>query len=175
MIHVATIIYSLKKPTKNLYHIFTDLDFWDARRILRDLALVKRNFGTQPPGDRFPTQIIAKYPNPKTIAKIEKRVKRAIPSPPRHIVVPEILDKGRFEFDPSRYFPSRWSASRILYFTKRRLPIFLPPISTPHMTVEVSIRGGKVIIERVPRPFKYDPVIRTKKEALKRLRVPLCF
>ncbi len=172
---MARIVYALRKPSKDVYHVYTDLDFWDARKILRGLAIVKRNFGKQPPGDKFPTQIVLNEPSPKAISEIEKRVRKAIPSPPRHIVVGEILDTGRFEFDPLRFYPSRWPSSLIIHFTHRRLPIHIPPISTPHMTVKVSYREGKVIIERVHRPFKYDPKITTKEEALRRLRVPLCF
>lgn len=172
---MARLIYALRKPFNDLYHVYTDLDFWDARRILKGLAIVKRNFGKQPPGDKFPTQIVLEHPTSMAITEIEKRVKRAISSPPRHVVVSEMLDRGRFEFDPSRYYPSRWSPSQIVHFTTRRLPIHIPPLSTPYMTVRVTYEEGKVIVERIHRPFKYDPKITTKGEALRRLRVPLCF
>ena len=56
---MARIIYLHPRQSNYDYHIFTDLDFWDARRILKDLVTVKRIFGEWPPGDEFPTQIVA--------------------------------------------------------------------------------------------------------------------
>jgi hypothetical protein len=39
----------------------------------------------------------------------------------------------------------------------------------------VSWNNDKIRIERIPREKKYDPVIETKQQALRRRNVPSCF
>ncbi|MBW1981837.1 MAG: hypothetical protein JRJ12_11510, partial [Deltaproteobacteria bacterium] len=119
---MARIIYNLESYSKGFYHIYTDLDFWDARKILKGLANVKRNFGQSPSGDEYPTQVIVEDLSPARKKEIERRLKRAIASPPRHLIVQEIIFSGKFEFDWTRYYPSRWSPARALFFTRKRLP-----------------------------------------------------
>jgi hypothetical protein len=41
--------------------------------------------------------------------------------------------------------------------------------------VRVFWRDEKIRIERIPRDKKYDPVIETKQQALRRRNVPSCF
>jgi hypothetical protein len=172
---MARIILCHPGRTAYGYHIFTDLDFWDARRIIKDLAVVKRNFGQDPPGDEFPTQIVAEAINGTHRARIEKRLKRAVVSPPRHVVVNEILTKGHFDFDPLNYYPSRWSKEKMRRFTIHRLPLDNATLNSPYRTVRVTWSEGKIRVERVQRDEKFDPVIRSKQESLRRKRVPGCF
>lgn len=172
---MARIIHCHPSQTLYEYHIFTDLDFWDARKILRRLARVKRNFGPHPPGDEFPTQVVGSALGRSHIARIERRLKRAIASPPRHVIVREVLSQGHFEFDPLRFYPARWSRSRMVHFTLKRLPLHEGPLNTPYRTVRVSWNHGKIRVERIPRKEKYDPVIRTREEQMRRKRVPSCF
>ena len=72
---MARIIYDLASKGKGLYHIYTDLDFWDARGLLKDLAKVKRNFGDSPPGDKYPTQVVVEDMSHRVKGEIEKRLK----------------------------------------------------------------------------------------------------
>ncbi len=172
---MARIIYCHPRKTKYDYHIYTDLDFWDTRRIIRDLATVRRNFGNEPPGDEFPTQVVADGISRKRIGEIEKRIRRAIVSPPRHVIVRTMLFDKVFEFDPGRYYPGHWSPEKILRFTYLRLPLEQSALCSPYKTVRLSFHDGKVRVERVQREKKYDPVIRTEKDARRRLNVPSCF
>ena len=172
---MAKILYCHPSRTTYEFHVFTDLDFWDARRILGDLAVVKRNFGKDPHGDEFPTQVVANGLTGTQKAKIENRLKRAIVSPPRHVIVDGIIEKGYFEFDPLDYYPSRWPPERMYHFTYRRLPLESAFFNSPFKTVRVSWLNGKIRIERVQREKKFDPVIGSREEALRRLRIPSCF
>jgi hypothetical protein len=172
---MAVIIYCHPGRTTYGYHIFTDLDFWDARRILKGLAVVRRNFGEDPPGHEFPTQVVAEDVTRSTRAKIEKRLKKAVVSPPRHVIVDGLIEKGFYEFDPFRFFPGRWSKERMFHFALHRIPLDNAALNSPYRTVQVTWRDGKIRVERIKREEKYDPVIRTKKEALKRMKVPGCF
>jgi hypothetical protein len=172
---VARIIRCHPGRTRYDYHIYTDLDFWDARRILLDLALVKRNFGSDPSGDDFPAQVVGTGLRPSDIKNIEKRLKKAVASPARHVIVKSMLEEGSFEFDPFQYYPSRWPRSRMLYFTYHRLPLEQAALNTTYQTVSLRWVENKIRVERVQRKEKYDPVIRNKKEAIRRLMVPGCF
>lgn len=172
---MAKILFCHPSRTTHGYHIYTDLDFWDAWRFLKDLAVVKRNFGHEPPGDDFPTQVVGDNLPRVTRDRIEARLKRAIVSPPRHVIVEAIIKDGWFEFDPFRTYPSRWSRTRMLHFTYRRLPLHQSALVSPYKTVQVSWIGNKIRVERIQRAEKHDPVIRTKREALHRLMVPSCF
>jgi hypothetical protein len=60
-------------------------------------------------------------------------------------------------------------------FTYRRLPLNSAILNSPYRTVRVSWNNDKVRIERIPREKKYDPVIETKQQALRRRNVPSCF
>ena len=139
------------------------------------MVVVKRNYGYDPPGDEFPTQIVGMDVRPDVIREIEKRVKRAIVSPPRHVIVQSILEKGVYEFNPLDYFPRHWAPSRMLHFTYHRIPTAQSALNSPHKTINLSWVEGAIRIESVPRKEKYDPVIRDKREAMRRLRVPSCF
>jgi hypothetical protein len=172
---MAKIIHCLPSKATNDYHIYTDLDFWDARLILKDRATVKRNFGNDPPGDEYPTQVVGDDLSRSSKALIEKRLKKAIVSPPRHVLVDGLLKEGYFEFDPLHYYPKRWSRERMFNFTYRRLPLNSAILNSPYRTVRVSWREGRIRIERIPREKKYDPVIETKRQALRRRNVPSCF
>ncbi len=172
---MTRIIYSHPAKTGYDYHIYTDLDFWDTFRILRGLAEVRRNFGREPPGDEFPTQVLGIYLGVSARNKIERRLRRAVVSPPRHVIVRSMVQDGRFEFDPSRYYPERWTRSQMLHFTLRRLPLEQASLCTPHKTVQLSWVAGRIRIERVQRRAKYDPVIGTRQEARRRRFVPSCF
>jgi hypothetical protein len=172
---MARIIHCHPSRTRYDYHIYTDLDFWDARRILKDLALVKRNFGADPSGDDFPAQVVGLGLLPSDTRKIEKRLKKAVASPPRHVIVRSMLSEGAFEFDPFQYYPARWTPSRMLYFTFHRLPLEQAALSTAYQTVSLGWVQNKIRVERVQRKEKYDPVIRSKEEATRRLMVPACF
>ncbi len=172
---MARIIHSLPARTHNDYHIYTDLDFWDARRILKDLVQVKRNFGNDPAGDEFPTQVTASGLSLAVRILIEKRLKRAVASPPRHVIVDGMLAQGSFEFDPLRYYPKRWSWSRMMHFTYHRLPLRQGALETPYKKVRLSRVKGRIRVERVRRKEKYDPVIKDRQEAGRRRFVPSCF
>ncbi len=172
---MAQIIYCHPSRTPYEYHVFTDLDFWDARRILEDLVVVKRHFGTDPSGDVFPTQVVGNNIGLSTRQIIEKRLKKAIISPPRHIIVESIISNGVFEFEPSDYYPSHWSPSRMLYFTSYRLPLGQSALNSPYKMVRLSMIKDKIRIERVRREEKHDPIIRDKKDAKRRLIAPVCF
>jgi hypothetical protein len=145
---MARIIYDLASRGKGFYHIYTDLDFWDARGVLKGLAKVKRNFGTSPPGDRYPTQVVVEDLSSKIKAEIEKRLRRAMPSPPRHLIVQSIIFSGKFEFDRRKYYPDRWSPGKVVFFTRKRLPMNQPVINSPYKWVELSISGNTVTIQQ---------------------------
>lgn len=173
---MARIIYCHPALTDYGYHIYTDLDFWDARRLVKDLATVRRNFGKYVSGDNFPAQILADGLSRNKMATIERRIKRAIPSPARHVVVRCMVLEGFFEFDPSDYYPSHWSPGKMMHFTYRRLPLHQSALCTPYQTIKLSWVGeGRIRVERVQREKVYDPVIRRREEAVRRLRVPSCF
>jgi hypothetical protein len=145
---MARIIYDLASRGKGFYHIYTELDFWDARRVLKGLAKVKRNFGTSPPGDQYPTQVVVEDLSSRMKGEIERRLRRAIPSPPRHLIVQSIIFSGKFEFDRRRYYPDRWSPERVIFFTRKRLPMNQPVINSPYKWVELSVSGNTVTIEQ---------------------------
>jgi len=172
---MARIVHCHPSQSEYDYHSYTDLDFWDARRILTGLAVVKRNFGQQPPGDEFPTQVVGSGLNRAVRATIEKRLRKAVSSPPRHVMVRSILMDGFYEFDPSLFYPSRWSRSRMLRVTYLRTPMEQSGLSSPYKTARVQWVGDKIRIDSVPRGEKYDPPIRNKRESLRRLNVPSCF
>ncbi|MBU2498815.1 MAG: hypothetical protein KKE57_07950 [Proteobacteria bacterium] len=172
---MARFIHCHPRLTKYDFHVYSDLDFWDARKLLKDLALVKRNFGDSPSGDEYPAQVVGIDLGRSVKKEIEKRLKRAIVSPPRHAVVDALLTRGYMEFDPLAYYPSRWPPSRMLHFTIHRLPLENAALNSPYKTVNISWRDGKIRVERVQREKKYDPVIRSKKDALRRIRGPGCF
>lgn len=172
---MARIIYCHPHVTQYPYHIYTDLDFWDARRILMGLAEVRRNFGTNVDGDIFPTQVILDGSNRSVMARVERRLKKAIISPPRHVVVRSMIFDGFFEFDPLDYYPSRWSKEKMSRFTFRRLPLDQSSLCNDYQTVQLSWNGEKLRVEKVQRESKQETHIRTEKEAQKRLQVPSCF
>jgi hypothetical protein len=172
---MARIIYCHPNQTKYDYHIYTDLDFWDARRLVKDLAIVKRNFGKWPSGDEYPTQVVGYGLERSTVKAIEKRLARAIVSPPRHVIVRSMLFQGFFEFDPAKYYPKRWRKSLMLFFTYRRLPLEQSLLSNLYQTVQLSWVGEIIRVERVQRAAKYDPVIRTPRDARRDGIVPSCF
>jgi hypothetical protein len=174
-VFMARMIHCHPGRTTYSFHVFTDLDFWDARRILKNLAVVKRNFGQDPPGNEFPTQVVTEDETRSTRAKIEKRLKKALVSPPRHVVVDDILKDGFFEFDPLDYYPGHWSRERMFHFTLHRLPLDNAVLNSPFQTARVTWQGRKIRVERIKRKEKYDPVIHTKEEALKRMKIPGCF
>jgi hypothetical protein len=145
---MARIIYDLASKGKGLYHIYTDLDFWDARGVLKGLAKVKRNFGNSPPGDQYPTQVVVEDMSQRVKGEIEKRLKRAIPSPPRHLIVQSIIFSGKFEFDWREYYPDRWSTDRVLFFTRKRLPMNQPVINSPYKWVQLSMSDNIVTIQQ---------------------------
>jgi hypothetical protein len=172
---MARIIYCHPSQSKYDYHIFTDLDFWDARRLLKDLVTVKRNFGEWPLGDEFPTQIVASDLSRKTIKAVERRLARAIVSPARHVIVRSMVFQGFFEFDPNRYYPARWSDQLKMHFTYRRLPLDQSALCNMYQTVRLDWVNGMIRIERVQRTEKYAPVIRTDKDAWRYSNKPSCF
>jgi hypothetical protein len=172
---VAKIIYLHPSLGEAGYQVYTDLDFWDARRLLKDIALVKRNFDDVPSGDDYPTRVRSADLNSSQKKKIERRLKKAIVSPPRHVIVRSMLADGSFEFDPSKYYPERWPQSRMLHFTFHRLPLQQPALTTTYQTVQLRWSNGKIRVERVQRKEKYDPIVRDKKDAKRRLMVPSCF
>lgn len=172
---MARVIYRHPSQTKYDFHIYTDLDFWDARRLLRDLATVRRNFGKHPDGDEFPTQVVADRLDRSRIREVERRLTKAIVSPPRHVIVRSMIFDGSFEFDPTVYYPKHWSESRKIHFTYKRLPLQQAVLCNPYQRVQLSWVGDKIRLERVQREEKHDPVIRTTKEARRSLHVPSCF
>jgi len=172
---MVRIVYWHPRQTHHDYHIFVDLDFWDARRILKDLAVVRRNFGNHPNGDEFPTQVVGDQISRSTIREIERRLGKAIVSPARHVIVRSMILDGYFEFDPWKYYPERWSRSRMLHFTYRRLPLQQSALNTPFATVRLSWSGDMIRVDRVQRTERYDPIIRTLKQAKEVFAVPSCF
>ncbi|MHC1745007.1 MAG: hypothetical protein AB9873_18545 [Syntrophobacteraceae bacterium] len=172
---MARIVYCHPSLTKHAYHVFTDLDFWDARRLLFGLAVVKRNFASKVSGDDYPTQVVGDFLSPATIRTIEKRIRQAIASPARHVIVRSMVTDGYFEFDPLRYYPERWSRSRMLYFTNQRLPHTQGVVSNPYQTAHLTWVDDRIRLDRVQRAEKFDPVIRTVREARRSFAVPTCF
>jgi hypothetical protein len=172
---MARIIYCHPGRTKYDYHIYTDLDFWDARRVLRSLATVRRNFGDCPPGDEFPTQVVGLDMDSRVSREIEKRLARAITSPPRHVVVRSMMFNGYFEFDPLKYYPKHWPESLIMHFTYARLPLAQSQLSNAYQTIKVTLADGNMRVERVQREKKYDPIIKDIKAARRHALVPSCF
>jgi hypothetical protein len=171
---MARIIYSHPSQTKYSYHIYTDLDFWDARCLLKGLAAVRRNFGKAPIGDEFPTQVVGEL-RPADGRTIERRLRKAIISPPRHVVVRSMVLNGFFEFDPFKYYPNHWSKSRMMHFTFHRLPLQQGSLCNPYQTVALTWNKERIRVQRVQREHKYDPVIRTLKEAKAHVIIPSCF
>lgn len=172
---MARIVYCHPSQTRHAYHVYSDLDFWDARRLLKGLATVKRNFGQNLSGDSFPTQITGEYLSSSVVREIERRIKQAIVSPPRHVIVRCMIFDGYFEFEPRDFYPDRWSKDRMIHFTYHRLPLNQGVLNNPHQEVRLVWVGDKIRIERVQRSQKFDPVIRTAREAQKRLIAPACF
>jgi hypothetical protein len=172
---MARIVHCHPGRTAYPYHIFTDLDFWDARKILAGLAIVRRNFGEDPPGSEFPTQVVAEEITKTQRKTIERRLQKALVSPPRHLIVEGILREGFFEFNPNDYYPRRWSRDRMFHFTMHRLPLDNAALNSPYQTVDVTWLGDKIRIEKVKRREKFDPPVRTKRDAAKRIRIPACF
>lgn len=175
---MARVIYA--HPAKRGYplHVFTDLDFWDARKIFRDkldLLSVRRNFGKDPDGDLYPTQIVSEERSARLRGLVEKRLRKAIVAPPRHVVVREMILNGYFRFRPYDYFPERWSKSLIERVVWFRLPLEQSALCTPYYTVELVWEGEEIIVRRVHREKKYDPVIRTREEARKYRIIPSSF
>jgi hypothetical protein len=145
---MARIIHNLKAWSEGRYRLYTDLDFWDARKILKGLAQVRRNFGESPAGDQFPTQVVVEEAGSHLRREIERRLVRAISSPPRHLIVQAIVLSGRFTFEWRKYYPVRWSPSRALFFTRKRLPLGQPVISSRYKWVELTIAGDMIVIEQ---------------------------
>jgi len=172
---MAHIIHCHPTQTTYEYHIYTDLDFWDTRKILKELAIVKRNFGQEPSGDEYPTQVVGNDLPRSVRGEIEKRLRKAVVSPPRHVIVRSMISEGFFEFDPFHSYPGRWSPSRMLHFTHNRLPLDQPSLNSAFKTIRLLWVGKKLRVEQVQRTGKYDPVIASKKEATRRQRVPGCF
>jgi hypothetical protein len=162
---MAHIIHCHPTQTAYEYHIYTDLDFWDAR-VLEGACGSKRNFGQEhwklPGGRRSPRSV---------------RRKSAFEShyfTPRHVIVRSIL-RRLFQFDPSVHYPARWSPSRMMYFTHNRLPLDQPSLNSAFKTICLSWIDKRIRVEQIQRTDKYDPVIASKKEAKRRQRVPGCF
>ncbi len=175
---MAKILYGHPKKRGYRYHIFTDLDFWDARRILRDFfptVSVRRNFGDDPSGDDFPTQVVSEDLAKELIGRIEYRLRKAIPSPPRHVVVRGMVFEGVFSFDPSRYYPSRWSREQIEHFTWHRLPLEQSALCNPYHTVRLEWRGSLLVVVRQRREEKYDPKITNLREDHRNRFIPSAF
>ncbi|SMC28789.1 hypothetical protein SAMN02746041_03317 [Desulfacinum hydrothermale DSM 13146] len=172
---MARIIYCHPAKTKYAFHVFTDLDFWDARKILQDLASVRRNFGHSPPGNEFPTQVVLEVAPARVQEVLKRRIRRAIAAPPRHVVIEALLMEGVYEFDTSRYFPERWTRSQREHFLRFRLPTQHGLLSSPYNTYRLEWQGTRVRVVPVKRSTKHDPVIRTRREAKRHLMVPTCF
>lgn len=175
---MARIIYAHPALRGYPHHLFTDLDFWDARKILRDLfslLSVRRNFGHSPPGDQFPTQIVIDQATKAVISKVEYRLSKAIPSPPRHVIVRQMILDGSFSFKPFDYYPRHWSKSKIEHFTWRRLPLEQAALCGPYHTVRLEWCGELLTVKRVQRTQKYDPIITTLQEERKWRFIPSGF
>lgn len=172
---MARILYCHPAQTNYSYHLFTDLDFWESRRLLMGLATIRRNFGKHVCGDSFPTQIVAEFLDRRSMFTIEKRLKKAIPSPARHVIVRSMILDGYFQFDPYRYYPAHWTKDTAMRFTYSRLPLQQGALCTPYKTVQLSWADGLIRVEQVQRKEKYDPVIRDFHDARERLRAPSCF
>lgn len=175
---MARIIHAF--PTRYGYqlHVFTDLDFWDTRKIFRDkldLLSVRRNFGKDLDGDVFPTKIVSNDNSYKLRSLVERRLKKAITSPPRHVVVREMILFGTFCCKPYDYFPKRWSRRLVEQVVWSRLPLEQSALCTPYYTVELIWEGDKLIVRRLHREKKYDPPIRTLKEARRDRIIPSGF
>ena len=172
---MARIIYAHPGRSEYDYRIYTDLDFWDARRTLMDLALVKRNYGNDPSGDDFPTQVVGKDLSRSVKQMITYRLEKAIASPPRHMIMEAIINDGFFEFEPSKYYPVRWPLARILFFTFNRLPLDQSFLNSPHKMPRITYGDGKIRVFVVQRDEKYDPVIDDLKTSRRRRFAPSCF
>jgi len=127
---MAQIIYKQPSRDKHAFHVFTNLDFWDARKVLRGLAVVRRNFGEDPPGWRYPTQVVAEGAGRTSVRAIERRLHRAVPSPPRHVVVEEMLNQPPLE-TPHFEVTLQWDGDRIRADRVRRTEKYDPVIQTP--------------------------------------------
>ncbi len=172
---MARIVYCHPQLAQNAYHVFSDLDFWDARRILKNLAEVRRNFGAHVDGDLFPTQVILNDLHRPSIHVIETRIQKAVASPPRHVVVRSMVFEGQFEFDPLVYYPSRWSRERMMHFTLHRLPLEQSSLCNQYQVIQLRWIDGKIRVEKVQRLKKHQPTIRSQKESDRLLHVPSCF
>ncbi|HOV86599.1 MAG TPA: hypothetical protein PLM79_09570 [Syntrophobacteraceae bacterium] len=172
---MARIIYCHPAFTKYDFHVFTDLDFWDSRRILKDVAWVKRNFGGLTCGDEFPTQVVLAVHDRLRIRSILRRLRKAVVSPPRHVIVRFMVFHGVFEFDPRKYYPLHWSADQMIRFTFMRLPLHQGALCNPYQTVRLSWAGSNIRVERVQRELRVDSVVRTQGDARRALHVPSCF
>ena len=172
---MAKIIYAHPGQSEYDYRIYTDLDFWDTRRILMDLAMVKRNYGDEPSGDDFPTQVVGKDLSRSVKQKIIYRLEKAIASPPRHVIVRAIMNDGFFEFDPSKYYPDRWPLARIFFFTFNRLPLEQSKLNSPYKMPRVTYSDGRIKVFSVQREEKFDPVIDDIKASRRRRFIPSCF
>jgi hypothetical protein len=172
---MARIIYCHPSQTPHGFHIFSDLDFWDARRLLKGLATVKRNFGQHVSGDTFPTQVTGDYLSGSTIRRIERRIKQAIVSPARHVIVRSMIFEGYYEFDPKDFYPEHWTRGLMMHFTYHRLPLNQGVLNNPYQEVRLTWVDDRIRVDRVQRSEKWDPVIRTPGEARKRLIAPACF
>ncbi len=175
---MARIIRAHPHKRGYLYHIFTDLDFWDTRKILKDLLdviSVRRNFGKDPDGDIFPTQVVSNDITDFEKRIIERRLKKAIVAPPRHVVVRTIMFDGRFEFKPYEYYPAHWDKKRIEHFTWKRLPIEQTVLCSPYHTVKFEWKNEVLIVRKIPREKKHDPIIVTLSDARKDRIIPSGF
>lgn len=177
---MARIVYCHPRQTHYDYHIFTDLDFWDTRRVLQDLVVeqritVKRNFGKHLDGDEFPTQVVADGLGRTVVKGLETRLAKAIISPPRHVIVRTMIYDGHFEFDPFAYYPKHWRRDQMLRFTHSRLPLQQSALCTQYKTVRVFWVGDRIRVEQVLREKEYNPVIRTLREHRRHFIVPSCF
>jgi len=172
---MARIIFCLPSQDGDRHGLFTNLDFWDARRILGDLAPVRRNFSQTPPGDDYPTLVVDHGMSLSAKKRVAYRLGKAVASPPRHVIVREMLSRGAFEFDPLKYYPGHWTPARMIHFTYHRLPLQQSALNTPYLKVQLTWEGGKIRAKRIRREGKYDPVIKSRKASERRLRVPSCF
>ena len=172
---MARILRCHPRRTQYDFHIYTDLDFWDTRRIVKDLAVVRRNYGNDPPGDEFPTQVVADGIGARGTRKIERRIERAVASPPRHVIVRSMLFDGEFEFDPLDYYPQRWPPALMIFFTHKRLPLEQTVLASAYQTVDLAWKDGLIRITRKQREGKVDTVVRTDADDRRRHQVPSCF
>jgi hypothetical protein len=111
----------------------------------------------------------------KVLRDVEYRLSRAIVSPARHVIVRSMVLHGYFEFSPALYYPERWSKNRMLHFTYHRLPLDQSVLSNMYQVARLFWVNDLIRVERVQRTEKFDPVIRTTKEAQRRVCVPSCF